>query len=297
MKRWNLMISMLIICLLLCACARGAVSEESPIPTEATLSPEEAAAEYHALMVSVLEDPAQNASDAYGQEYVITRNNAVAYISYSGYAAEEEHPDPAYSKQYIPEEMAAQSPEEVAYIIRCTHDADIDGSYGLAGMQSGGVNAYQRYLQITVEERISGEIVAEVKFLGGNPPEHLQAGQSTFGPYPDENAVVSWVRNAITNAVKESRAEALEWILDHTGQESYSYIRCVEFLTEFRYATLPDAQYAADNCGVDWMVQAEKCAYENRKKCRTREEMIQMLESYGFTQEQAVHGADSRGLE
>lgn len=294
MKKCRVLALVLSALLLLSACGAGAASENAY--TETTLSAEEAAAQYHALMSEVLDDPAEDSSDIDGPEYVITANNAVAYISYSGYAAQEEHQDPAYSKQYIPQDMVAESPEEVAYIVWITHDAAEDGAYGLAGMQSGGIKAYRRCVKVTIESRISGEIITEFEFLGGDPPKHMQSGESPCGSYPDEAAVTSWVRAAILDGVKAGREAAHERIVGMTERHSFSRSNCIEFLTESRDATLPDAQYAAEHCGVDWMVQAERCAYENRRTCRTREEMITMLESYGFTPEEAAHGADSRHL-
>jgi len=58
-----------------------------------------------------------------------------------------------------------------------------------------------------------------------------------------------------------------------------------------------EAQYAADNCGADWMEQAAKSAETYLSLMGfSRAGLITQLEYEGFTHEQAVYGVEQNGL-
>lgn len=66
---------------------------------------------------------------------------------------------------------------------------------------------------------------------------------------------------------------------------------------EYEGYSSDDATYAADNCGADWFVQAEKAAtnYVDLMPF-SRQGLIDQLIYEGYTEEQAVHGVDHVGL-
>ena len=61
--------------------------------------------------------------------------------------------------------------------------------------------------------------------------------------------------------------------------------------------TKEEADYAAENCGADWMANAASSTESHLSyEQLSREEMIAELKSEGFTPEHAVYGADQNGL-
>ena len=58
-----------------------------------------------------------------------------------------------------------------------------------------------------------------------------------------------------------------------------------------------DATFAVDNCGADWMEQADKKAESYLKlQSFSHDGLVDQLEFEGFTAEQAEHGVASQGL-
>ena len=90
------------------------------------------------------------------------------------------------------------------------------------------------------------------------------------------------------NAVKTAKS-----YLNYTA---FSYKGLIKQLKYEGYSE-DEATYGADNCGADWMSQAEKMAasYMNYSSF-SRSGLIRQLEYEGFTAEQAKHGVDSVGL-
>ena len=77
---------------------------------------------------------------------------------------------------------------------------------------------------------------------------------------------------------------------------AFSYSGLIEQL-EFEGFSTEDATYGADNCGADWMVQAEKKAKKYLDYTSfSHSGLVEQLEFEGFTPEQAEHGATSQGL-
>ena len=81
--------------------------------------------------------------------------------------------------------------------------------------------------------------------------------------------------------------------LDLTG---FSHDGLVKQL-EFEKFSAEDAAFAADNCGADWNVQAEKKAADYLKLTPlSHDGLVDQLVFEGFTAEQAEHGATSTGV-
>lgn len=93
-----------------------------------------------------------------------------------------------------------------------------------------------------------------------------------------------------------SQDNALRTARDYLSFTAFSHDGLVEQL-EFEGFSNEDAVWAADNCGADWMEQAEKTAASYLDLMGfSRSELIDQLVFEGYTQEQAEHGADSVGL-
>lgn len=90
------------------------------------------------------------------------------------------------------------------------------------------------------------------------------------------------------NAVKKAKS-----YLDYTA---FSYTGLIEQL-EYEKFSLEDATYGADNCGANWMVQAEKKAIDYLDYTSfSHDGLVEQLMYEGFTAEEAEHGASSAGL-
>ncbi len=79
-----------------------------------------------------------------------------------------------------------------------------------------------------------------------------------------------------------------------------SYASLVRFLSDMYGFTQEEAVYAADHCGADWFEQAELTAKEYYDHVSSEtgtppsyDEVKELLTSNEFTEEQAVHGAES----
>ena len=96
--------------------------------------------------------------------------------------------------------------------------------------------------------------------------------------------------------VSISKQNALRSAKSYLGTMPFSYTGLIGQLEYEQYSTA-DATYAADNCGADWNVQAEKAAKSYIELMPfSRGELIDQLKYEGYTDEQAMHGADSVGL-
>ncbi len=89
---------------------------------------------------------------------------------------------------------------------------------------------------------------------------------------------------------------ALEYAKFCLDTAPFSKIILIGVLELEGYST-EDATYAAENCGADWNVQAEKEAesYIKEKPSVSREKLLDHLDFAGFTHEQALHGAQTVG--
>ncbi|MBQ7972459.1 MAG: Ltp family lipoprotein [Lachnospiraceae bacterium] len=111
--------------------------------------------------------------------------------------------------------------------------------------------------------------------------EVMQAGNYSYEEaiYAAYMCDIDWNEQALKRAKRSLRY----------GPSSYSGL-IEELIDEnFEYE---EAVYAADNCGADWYEQAALKAEKLLKKNFTKQEMIEELEYYGFTNEQAVYGAE-----
>lgn len=95
-----------------------------------------------------------------------------------------------------------------------------------------------------------------------------------------------------TASQKTATAKAKDY-LELTG---FSHSGLVKQLGYDKFSA-EDATFAADNCGADWDVQAEKKAADYLKLTPlSHDGLVDQLVFDGFTAEQAEHGAASTGL-
>lgn len=159
--------------------AREEAAERQAQEEQQRKEEEEAAAAYHDTMLVL---------DKSGYTCSLTADKAVAWMLES-----KEDPEGTYSKEYIPEEYLADSPDQVRYRIHFIYGENKVGFY------SGDSNAYQRKYTIRVEDLTTGEILDEVTILGGDPPASAKPGSGhQYGGYPREDKVQEWITGVLS---------------------------------------------------------------------------------------------------
>lgn len=95
-----------------------------------------------------------------------------------------------YSTEYVPEKLQARTPEEAAYILRCTHGEELEGYYG-----DLSIYAYRRYVTVELVDRASGRVLDSETFYGGGAPNSISEDTRSdqYGSWPDEEEVAAWV--------------------------------------------------------------------------------------------------------
>lgn len=126
----------------------------------------------------------------------------------------------------------------------------------------------------------------------------------TSGDY-SENEMLLWVDNGLVkyNIISDNtqtnnhtatsgERNALKSAQNYLSVMAFSYRGLVEQL-EYEGYTTSEAEYAADNCGADWNLQAVKKAKEYLSVMSfSRDGLIKQLEYEGFTNSQATYGVE-----
>lgn len=124
-----------------------------------------------------------------------------------------------------------------------------------------------------------------------------KSSDSFFSPDAKVSSNVFTLPEEISSAKSATTGEknALERAKKYLDYSAFSYSGLIDQL-EYEGYTNQEATYAADNCGADWNVQAEKRAEKYMEYSSfSRSGLIDQLEYEGFTHSQAVHGAESVG--
>lgn len=124
------------------------------------------------------------------------------------------------------------------------------------------------------------------------------SGDVTPGVQVQKCKVCGQVINQKEYSVKltTSQINALQTAQSYLDFMGFSYSGLVDQLEYEGYST-EDSTFAADHCGADWMVQAERVAKSYMDNMSfSRSGLIGQLEYEGFSADQAAHGADSVGL-
>lgn len=249
---------------------------------------EKKAEKYHVSMSAALSDRA---------EFQVTGDKAVTYM------------DKTYSTWYVPEAYIAESPEQVRYIIHAESGEELTGRY------TDGTGAYRHWVEATVEDLASGQILGSKGFWGPEPPK-TKSSEKAYHSYPDRDSICDWVQSVLEGTIVESMPQEERVPAEETeAQASAEQLEKEAALDEasvhlgFGYGESPmsleqylisqgfsreAARYAVENCGADWMEEAVKAAtfaLRHHPHTAQREEMLWHLEQSGFTPQQAEYAA------
>ncbi len=99
-----------------------------------------------------------------------------------------------------------------------------------------------------------------------------------------------------TTTATKSQQNALKMAKTYLSSMPFSYSGLIDQL-QYEGFSLEDATYGADNCGADWMVQAEKSAKNYLDMMAfSHSGLVEQLMYEGYTAEEAEHGATSQGI-
>ena len=134
--------------------------------------------------------PIQNAKNQAFQDTMSGLNMSIRAESSTTKAVTLE--DGEYSTQYIPEELQAQSPDEVRYVVL------LEKSSVRVGYYTGGGGAYQRVYNLSIRDLATGEIIASQEFNGGYPPQQTTKKGNVYGSAPSSEKIREWVDSYIS---------------------------------------------------------------------------------------------------
>lgn len=209
----------------------------------------------------------------------VTGNKAVSLVK--GRGSKEEA---VYSTNYVPEQYTAKKPEEVRYLIRCEEGSTVVGYY------SGGGVGSRLWVEVTVEDLKTGEILGEQYFSGGNPPQTISVkpGQSASrsGSAPSGTKIREWVlaalegrlpsettqEEAMQDTQPEMNEEIPETVAETVPEEyrkamqiaeellastrGYGPVSLQKWMVDYEDCTEEEAAYAMEHCGANWATQA-----------------------------------------
>lgn len=99
-----------------------------------------------------------------------------------------------YFRDYIPEDLQADTPEEVRYMINCTDGEELYGTYGISG-----ILGYRRWRRVEVVDRETGEVLDSETFYGSNPPHSVSedSAKKQYGSKPSDTEISWWVSQVL----------------------------------------------------------------------------------------------------
>lgn len=101
--------------------------------------------------------------------------------------------DPTYCKEYIPEGYETDVPQEVRYVLYCTKDAELVGTYS-----GGGGSGWTPWVKIEILDRTTGQVIGINKFEGGYPPTTVKSGGAHYGSEPSTEKIHEWILSVIS---------------------------------------------------------------------------------------------------
>lgn len=190
-----ILIFVLLVSFVGCSTTNQSDSNNQPpiIETTPTLTPEEQATKYNDEMSAVLENEYRE---------TVTGNLAVSLeikedtsLFIEGETVEyRPTTSKTYTTKYVPDNLIATSPDEVRYIIRCTHSEEYVGTYKLDTLK---LDAYQRTIFVEIVDSVSQKVLETKLFYGDMPSETITNINNTTGPYPNEDIIKEWVYSVI----------------------------------------------------------------------------------------------------
>jgi len=136
-----------------------------------------------------------------------TADKAVSvYYSEAEYLSEdEENYIGLFSRRFLPEELIAESVDEIRYIVSVTHEDRKVNSY------FGGGNAYKRFYIVQVTDLLTGNVLVDNTFSGGEPPMSIPMESSSgWGSFPKDEEITEWLPEAIAEGVRLQEEEAAQ---------------------------------------------------------------------------------------
>lgn len=100
-----------------------------------------------------------------------------------------------YSKEFVPENLVADSAEEVRYVVELLKTFDAVGTYFGVG---GSHTAYQHRYKLTIIDLTTGKVIAENQIYGGDAPQTYTKENNGVGTPPDPQDVTDWIINSIS---------------------------------------------------------------------------------------------------
>lgn len=179
----------------------------------------------------------------------------------------------------------------ISFAYTVSGETDIANMEGIAFAQGSAIYLCTVGYKDDSNKDLAGRILSTLTIVDSSSSSP-QAQAPEPAPEPDPEPKTEGEEQK-TTASQDNALRTAKSYLDFTA---FSYDGLVEQL-EFEGFSNEDAMWAADNCGADWMEQAEKKAASYLDLMGfSRSELIDQLIFDGYTQEQAAHGADSVGL-
>lgn len=115
----------------------------------------------------------------------VAGNKAVSIV-------EDEDGNDMFSTEYVPEELVTEEPGQVRYFLHVESGAAMVGYYS-----GGGGAGFRRWVEISIEDRTTRQIIASERFEGGSPPQTVSSGGNHYGSYPSRDRIDSWILEQI----------------------------------------------------------------------------------------------------
>lgn len=126
---------------------------------------------------------------------------------------EEEQSLGLFSERFLPESLIPASADEVRYIVTVTHEDRAVNTY------FGGGTAYKRFFHVQITDLLTGDLLLEESFPGGEPPTTISQGSSGgWGLYPRDEEITEWLPGAIEEGLLLRETEAAEQAYDEAMQ-------------------------------------------------------------------------------
>ena len=295
MKRWMSLLLVVVLCLSLCACGGAATPTETPTeaPTEApteppepTISPEELArqAAYHEKMAAVFAEKLEGVIS--GDERLRIGKNIKVVEVIKKAEKPLEYGEPVFTDTHIDPEWAAEEPEDVRILVKCSYGVSEKGQYIITNGK-----AYQRFVSIQIIDLATGNLYGKKVFDGSEPPESVSEPGDHYGSAVDEAEIRAWIASMLEEIGPQIAARALKEVEYYANEDGLSPRFVFDRLeNDFSAAML---EYALEHCNADWrgnaLLQVEKYPFTTY----SYKEMINELMRYGYTEEDATFAADN----
>lgn len=263
-------------------------------PTEPTLSPEE----YHALMADTVGTLAAEKITGY-------KTVMHTYMDFEDDNFPEKIED-VFSFDLLPEEYAAETPEDVRFVVNYIYGRKMDGYY-VSMYESGNLpdylkdvkgGAFVRVVTLQFVDVLTDEILVEKVFEGGEPEAIVTGNGNHYGSAPDEAAILKWLPTGVLEAVAACEENAARYIDPFTrGGTSLAALTEAMF-EDFDEVTMSDIDHYVEINQLSWddqaCIEAERwLAHGDGHSAKNLREI--MIDISAFTKEQAdyaIHNCD-----